>query len=298
MSKFYRTFFRCTVCVICCYFFQLVGAATVNENEEVWQSMRVVPDPSDSLTPEQAWQRSQDSHSIRPTHASQVLAPANSAPHWATWRMSSAAAAQLPLWLSLQSPTQDHSELWIRFENGPWQRQAPLHEVAPLGWGSGQLFQTWPIYDTTFRQIDLLVRIQGVNRVQFPLVLQTPQQFMQQHLKLCLMIGLVLSAPVLVALYALTFLSVLTSRTLRWFVLLVVLELVSASWVCGLMNLLWPEITRVQAAWWGQTAYGVLFGVSIYHAQSFMQTDKHHPRLHTALHLAECSHHQSQTHGA
>ena len=286
MVKFCQVFLRCMLFFFCCGFFQYLVAATVSENEELWLNLRIVPDPSGNLTPEQAWMRSQNSHSVRLTHASQVLAPANSAPHWAAWRMSSASATQLPLWLSLQSPTQDHSELWIRFENGPWQWQAPLHEVTSLGLGSGQLFPTWPIYDTTYRQIDLLVRIEGVNRVQFPLVLQTPQQFMQQHLKLCLMIGLVLSAPVLVALYALTFLSVLTSRTLRWFVLLVVLELVSASWVCGLMNLLWPEITRVQAAWWGQAAYGVLFGVSIYHAQSFMQTDKHHPRLHTALHLA------------
>ena len=286
MVKFYRVFLRCMLFFFCCSFFQYAGAATVIENEELWRTLRVVPDPTGNLTPEQAWERSQGAHSIRLAHESQVLAPANSAPHWAAWRMSSIAAAQLPLWLSLQSPTQDHSELWIRFENGHWQRQPPLNEVTSLGWGSGQLFATWPIYDTTYRQIDLLVRIQGVNRVQFPLVLQTPQQFMQQHLKLCLVIGLVLSAPVLVALYALTFLSVLTSRTLRWFVLLVVLELVSASWVCGLMNLLWPEITRVQAAWWGQAAYGVLFGVSIYHAQSFMQTDKYHPRLHTALHLA------------
>ena len=286
MGEFCRALIRKCIWLTCCGFFSLTAAATVTEDTELWQSLRVVSDPSGSLTPEQAWMRSQDPRSMRLTHASKVLAPSNSTPHWAAWRMSPATAAQLPLWLSLQSTTQDHSDLWIRFENGPWQKQAPLHEVTSLGWGSGQLFPTWPIYDTTFRQIDLLVRIEGVNRVQFPLVLQTPQQFMQQHLKLCLMIGLVLSAPVLIALYALTFLSVLTSRTLRWFVLLVVLELVSASWVCGLMNLLWPEITRVQAAWLGQTAYGVLFGVSIYHAQSFMQTDEHHPRLHVALHLA------------
>lgn len=218
MVKFCQVFLRCMLFFFCCGFFQYLVAATVSENEELWLNLRIVPDPSGNLTPEQAWMRSQNSHSVRLTHASQVLAPANSAPHWAAWRMSSASATQLPLWLSLQSPTQDHSELWIRFENGPWQWQAPLHEVTSLGWGSGQLFPTWPIYDTTYRQIDLLVRIEGVNRVQFPLVLQTPQHFMQQHLKLCLMIGLVLSAPVLVALYALTFLSVLTSRTLRWFV--------------------------------------------------------------------------------
>jgi len=286
MVELCRTFIRICIWLTCCGFFSFTPAATITEDAELWQSVRVVPDPSGSLTPEQAWQLSTRSQAMRLTHESQVLAPANSVPYWAAWRMSSAAVVQLPLWLSLQSPTQDHSELWIRFENSPWQKQAPLHEVTSLGWGSGQLFPTWPIYDTTFRQIDLLVRIEGVNRVQFPLVLQTPQQFMQQHLKLCLMIGLVLSAPVLVALYSLTFLSVLTSRSLRWFVLLVVLELVSASWVCGLMNLLWPEITRVQAAGLGQTAYGVLFGVSIYHAQSFMQTDKHHPRMHLALHLA------------
>ena len=286
MVNLRRVFISISMSLICCCLWPFSLAAAVTTDAELWKSMRVVPDPSGSLTPEQAWIQSQDSHSIRLSHASQVLAPANSAPHWAAWHMSAQAASQLPLWLSLQSPTQDHSELWIRFDNGSWQSQAPLHEETPLGWGSGQLFPTWPVYDTTYRQIDLLVRIEGVNRVQFPLVLQTPQQFMQQHLNLCLMISIVLCAPVLVALYALTFLSVLTSRTLKWFILLVMLELVSASWVCGLMNLLWPEISRVQAAWIGQSAYGALFGVSIYHAQSFMQTAKHHPRLHMALHAA------------
>ena len=137
MVEYYRAFIRICIWLTCCGFFSFTVAATVTEDTELWQSIRIVPDPSGNLTPEQAWMRSQNSHSVRLTHASQVLAPAISSPHWAAWRMSSASATQLPLWLSLQSPTQDHSELWIRFENGPWQWQAPLHEVTSLGWGSG-----------------------------------------------------------------------------------------------------------------------------------------------------------------
>ena len=250
----------------------------------VWHLLRVVTDHGANLTPQQAWERSFSPDALRLAQPHQVLAPANSAPHWAAWTLPVDEARPLPLWLSLQSPTQEHSELWLRFNGGTWQRQAALHETTDLGWGSGQLFVTWPIYDTTHRQIDVLIRLHGVNRVQFPVRIQQPHEFMQQHLKLCLLIGCILAAPLLVVVYSLTFLPVLKSKTLMLFNLLAMLEVVAGLWVSGLMNLIWPALSRHEAALAGCMAYGLLFGISIYHAQAFMKTSMNHPRLHRVMH--------------
>ena len=250
----------------------------------VWHLLRVVVDHGADLTPEQAWQRSEQADALRLVQPHQVLAPANSAPHWAAWSVPAEYAQQLPLWLSLQSPTQDRAEVWLRFNDGPWQHQAALHETTSLGWGSGQLFFTWPLYDTTYRRMDVLMRIHGLNRVQFPVAMQKPQVFMQQHLKLCLLIGGILAAPLLLVIYSSTFLPVLKSKTLLLFNALAVLELVAGFWISGLMHLIWPGLSRQHAAFIGTTAYGVLFAVSIYHAQAFMKTSLNHTRLHACMH--------------
>ena len=120
----------------------------------VWHLLRVVADPAADLTPEQAWKKSLSADAMPLSQPHQVLASANNSPHWAAWTVPKEYAQQLPLWVSLQSPTQDHAELWLRFNGGAWQRQAALHETTNLGWGSGQLFFTWPLYDTTYRQVD------------------------------------------------------------------------------------------------------------------------------------------------
>ena len=249
----------------------------------VWHLLRVVADPAADLTPEQAWKKSLSADAMLLSQPHQVLASANNSPHWAAWTVPKEYAQQLPLWVSLQSPTQDHAELWLRFNGGAWQRQAALHETTNLGWGSGQLFFTWPLYDTTYRQVDVLVRIHGLNRVQFPIAMQKPQAFMQQHLKLCLLMGSILAVPLLVVIYSLTFLPVLKSNTLLLFNALAVLELTAGFWISGLMHLLWPSLDRQYVSWVGVTAYGLLLGVSIYHAQSFMKTATHYPRLHDGL---------------
>ena len=263
------------VCVVSA---TLAGAAEMHF--PVWHLLRVVADAGSDLTPEQAWQRSLSPDAMRLSQPHQVIAPANSVPHWAAWSLPVDHATHLPLWLSLQSPTQDESELWLRFNGGIWQRQPPLHETTDLGWGSGQLFFTWPIYDTTHRQIDVLLRTHGVNRVQFPVVMQAPQEFMRQHLKLCLLIGSILAAPMLVMVYSLTFLPVLKSKTLIWFNALAALEVIAVFWISGLMNLMWPSLGRHHAAKAGCVAYGCLFAVGICHAQAFMKTSQNHPLLH------------------
>ena len=64
----------------------------------VWHLLRVVVDHGADLTPEQAWQRSEQADALRLVQPHQVLAPANSAPHWAAWSVPVEYAQQLPLW--------------------------------------------------------------------------------------------------------------------------------------------------------------------------------------------------------
>ena len=262
------------------------GQANVEPTEPpvIWPLLRIISEDQPHMSPQEAWDKAQSHMGKTIHHPSQILAPANSAAHWAAWQLELNASHRLPWCLSLESPTLENATLWVRWDQGPWQSQPLLSETASAGWGSGQLFFTWPVYDTSARHLSFLIRIEGSNRVQFPVVMQTPHAFMQQQVKGCLVLIGVLSLPVWVAMYALTLLPVLRSQTLWLFVLITLLETIAASWLSGLMNLIWPHITRAQAAQWGCTAYGLLLGFGIYHAQAFVGSRERYPRLHRWLH--------------
>ena len=264
-------------------FGQVVFEST--EPSKIWPLIRVVPEDHAGMTPQEAWEKTQSDSAKTLKHPSQILAPANSSAHWAAWQINLDASHRLPWWLSLESPTLEKASLWVRWDQGSWQFQPLLSDIASTGWGSGQLFFTWPVYDTSARRLEFLIRIEGSNRVQFPLVMQTPHSFMQQQVKRCLMAVGILSLPIWMAMYALTLLPVLRSRTLCWFVLITLLETVAASWLSGLMHLLLPSINHAQGALLGCTAYGLLFGFGIYHAQSFVGSRDRYPRLHRWLHM-------------
>ena len=62
-------------------------------------------------------------------------------------------------------------------------------------------------------------------------------------------------------------------------------EIVCASWISGLLCLLWPDLSRAQAAVVGSFSYWVLFVASIHHAQLFLSTAQRHPMAHQCLKL-------------
>lgn len=246
----------------------------------LWPQLRIAVDTHAVFTPDQAWQKTQALDALHLRQANQVLSAPNGPPHWAGFSLHQAAFGSSGLWLSLKSPTQDHSMVWLRVDGQDWQAWPDMQQS---GEGS-YLFPIWNL-PVPAQQLDVLVRLQGVNRIQFPLDLQTPQAFGQQHWRLMLLMGAVLAVPLLLVLYALSLMPHLSSPALWLFVLMAVCEIVCASWISGLLCLLWPDLSRAQAAMVGSFSYWVLFVASIHHARLFLNTAQRHPLAHELLKL-------------
>ncbi len=239
-----------------------------------------------SCGPEAIWQRLQQGEGSALARANQVIPGQTGQPHWAGFRLRATPGTATSYWLSLQSPTLDDAQLWWRYPSGDWVAQAQLQHTLPLSFGSGYLFAVWPIEIPFNGHIDVLVRIQGVNRVQFPLVLQTPAEYLLQQQRLCLLMGAVLAVPWVVVFYVLTVMRSFANPSLPIFLAMAVCETVGAFWISGLMNLYWPWLERVQAAWLGSMAYVLLMALSIHHARAFLRTPVYDPKVDRLLRWA------------
>ena len=246
----------------------------------LWPQLRIAVDTQAAFTPEQAWQHTQAADALPLRHANQVLSAPNGPPHWAGFSVRQEVFGSSGLWLSLKSPTQDHSRVWLRVDGQGWQAWPDMQQS---GEGS-YLFPMWHL-PMPAHQLDVLVRLQGVNRVQFPLDLQTPQAFAQQHWRLMLLMGAVLAVPLMLVMFALSLMPHLRSPTLWLFVLMAMCEVLCASWISGLLCLLWPALGRAQAALLGSFSYWVLFVASIHHARLFLDTAQRHPLAHQVLNV-------------
>ena len=211
-----------------------------------------------------------------------IVAPMGQA-YWAGFSLTAAHLPTASYWLSLQSPTLDSAQLWWRSANGPWTAQAQLQHAQPMSFGSGQLFAVWELTVPAQSSIDVLVRTQGVNRMQFPLVLQSPIEFLQQQQGMYMLMGAVLAVPWVVVFYVLTMMRSLFHPWLVFFLAMAVCETVGALWVSGLMSVLWPWLDRFQTARLGSLSYGVLMALSIHHARAFLRTPQYDPGWDKAL---------------
>jgi len=155
-----------------------------------------------------------------------------------------------------------------------------------MSFGSGQLFAVWQLDIPAQSSIDVLVRTQGVNRMQFPLVLQSPAEFLQQQQGLYLLMGAVLAVPWVVVFYVLTLMRSLFHPWLVFFLAMAVCETVGALWVSGLTSVMWPWLDRFQTARLGSMSYGVLMALSIHHARVFLRTPQYDPSWDKALRIA------------
>jgi signal transduction histidine kinase len=54
-------------------------------------------------------------------------------------------------------------------------------------------------------------------------------------------------------------------------------------WVSGLLSLWWPMLSRFQAAWIGSICYWLLFVLSVFHAQTFLNTKQSSTSVHRQL---------------
>ena len=254
---------------------------------ELWPRLRIVKEANASFTPDQAWREAQSISALRLAHPNQVMGAANSPPHWAAWTLTPEDVQQQEMWLSLKSPTQDHSAIWVRQGSGPWQFQQEL-SMDVRGAGEGYLWPTWALKNSGSEHMDVLLRIEGPNRVQFPLVMDSQVHYLFRQQRLMLFMGAVLAVPLVVMFFALTLIRSLQNPRLLLFLGMGLAELIAASWVSGFLNVMWPMLTRSQTAWIGSCGYWILFVLSVFHTQSFLNTKQTHPKRHFQLQLLAC----------
>jgi len=243
--------------------------------QPAWSSLVAVAEDSPDALPDVQWQRIASGEGVAVQRGSQIIVAPMGQAYWAGFSLSAAHLPASSYWLSLQSPTLDSAQLWWRSANGPWTAQAQLQHAQPMSFGSGQLFAVWQLDIPANSTINVLVRTQGVNRMQFPLVLQSPSEFLQQQQGLYLLMGAVLAVPWVVVFYVLTMMRSLFHPWLVFFLAMAVFETVGALWVSGLMSVLWPWLDRFQAARLGSMSYGVLMALSIHHARAFLRTPQY-----------------------
>lgn len=255
-----------------------------------WSKLVAVPEDSPTVLPdalpETQWRRIASGEGVTIERGSQIIVAPTGQAYWAGFSLSAVNLPSATYWLSLQSPTLDSAQLWWRHGDGPWTAQAQLQHSLPMSFGSGQLFAVWPLDIPAQSRIDVMVRTQGVNRMQFPLVLQRPDEFLQQQQGLYLLMGAVLAVPWVVVFYVLTLMRSLFHPWLVFFLAMAVCETVGALWVSGLMSVLWPWLDRFQTAWLGSMSYGVLMALSIQHAKVFLRTPQYDPSWDKALRIA------------
>ena len=262
-----------------------IACATALAQMHTWPAVQALPEQLPNETPEAIWQRIKQGQGLTLTRPHQVIPASSGLAHWAGFRLGTTPAAS-SYWLSLQSPTQDKAQLWWRRADGPWVAQPLLQDTRAHSLGSGHLFAVWPIELSADHSTEVLVRIAGVNRVQFPLVLQTPAEFVLQQQWLYLLMGAILAVPWVVVLYVLTLMRSVYDPSLPIFLAMAVCETVGAVWVSGLMNGLLPWMDRLQTAWVGSVSYGVLMALSVHHARAFLRTQQHDASWDQALRFA------------
>ncbi len=268
--------------VLVAFVWQGLACATALAQMPSWPAMQAVSQQVSDETPEAIWQRIQQGQGQALTRPHQVVPASSEIAHWAGFHLGPTKEST-SYWLSLQSPTQDKAQLWWRRADGPWVAQPQLQDTRALSLGSGHLFAVWPIEVSAEHSTHVLVRIAGVNRVQFPLVLQTPAEVSQQQQWLFLLMGAVLAVPWVVVFYVLTLIRSFYNPSLPIFLAMAVCETLGAVWVSGLMNWLFPWLDRLQTAWVGSVSYGVLMALSVHHARAFLRTPQYDPSCDKAL---------------
>ena len=263
-----------------------LAAADDARPQPQWSQLVAVPEDSPEASADTQWQRIAMGEGFTLQRGSQIIVAPTGQAYWAGFSLSAVNLPTASYWLSLQSPTLDSAQLWWRHADGPWTAQAQLQHSQPMSFGSGQLFAVWQLDIPAQSRIDVLVRTQGVNRMQFPLVLQSPAAFLQQQQGLYLLMGAVLAVPWVVVFYVLSLMRTLFHPWLVYFLAMAVCETVGALWVSGLTSVLWPWWDRFQTAWLGSMSYGILMVLSIHHARAFLRTPHYDPDWDKALRVA------------
>lgn len=243
----------------------------------LWSHLLTLPDPEGQLSPELvAAQLSEGlgQHLLTPDQSFGRWLPY---PYWAGWQLHNPETHEQTFLLSYVLPTQDKTALWQQTQTGRWR---PLSEWHPGG--SDTLFggHLWPVWQITLAPGEtqrFVLRIDGYNRMRFPLEVVRTDVFARQHMLLCLGIGFVFAIPCVVLVYALTLWRAVDDPSLPLFVVMALCEMVGAAWVSGLLPMTMPWFDRAWAGWVGWAGYVTVLGLSGWHARIFLDTMGRNP---------------------
>lgn len=258
-------------------------------SHKIWDHLQTLNDPAGQLRPEQAWQQLLAGQGIRLQHEDQAYEGWIAHPAWAHVRLHNPSHQTQSWWLTFRQPTQDHAKLWTRPSlpdaDPRWQAQPLAHTLRDGSWGSGDLFPTWRIELMPGETRDVLLRIEGHNRMRYPLLLQDAETFAKDQQWITLGIAFVYAIPLVILVYVLTLWRLSHDASIPLFVLMGVCEALGAAWVSGLWPYLFASVERATIAWWGSAAYVVLLGTSCLHGQVFLSTRRSDPALHRVLQM-------------
>ncbi len=206
-------------------------------------------------------------------------------PYWAQMRLVNNSAVQQSWVVTFESPTQDGINLWqstLQSSTQIWQRIAELDEGC-TGLGTGQLFPTWRVTLAAGEERSFLIRLDGHNKMRFPLFAMRDDAFALQQRGLSFGIGFVLAIPLVVMLFVLTLFRSAADKSVPLFLVMVFAEFVGANWISGQLHASLPWLSRELCGWIGLGGYALLLGFSSIHAQVFLQTRQQNPTAHALL---------------
>ncbi len=252
----------------------------------LWAQLKTLPDPLGQYTPAEASQRIGRGEGGALVHADQSYGNWLPYPYWAEFEISNSLSQPQSRWLSFEVPTQDHAVVWTLTTKG-WQFFPEHFQQQPLTVGSGSLYPIWRIHLEPEQSHKFLLRLDGYNRMRFPLFILSDEAFIRQQIMLYLAAGFVFAVPCVIVVYVLTLLRVVGDQSIPLFLAIAACEMLGAAWVSGLLTTLLPWIGRATAGWLGWSGYVLMLGLTCWHAQIFMGTARHDPLAHRVLQVCK-----------
>lgn len=245
---------------------------------ELWPHLLTLPDEAGQLGPEQAGQAWAQGKGERLGSADQSYGRWLPYPYWAGWQLHNPHSTPQTWLISYVLPTQDHTALWQqRPTDDAWQALAEWRPDGSKAWLGGHLWPVWQITLEPGETRRFALRIDGYNRMRFPLEIIRSDTFARQHMLLFLGIGFIFAIPCVVLIYALTLWRTAEDRSIPLFVVMALCEMVGAAWVSGLLPAILPWVDRGFIGWLGWCGYITVLGLSGWHARIFLDTNGRWP---------------------
>jgi signal transduction histidine kinase len=167
-----------------------------------------------------------------------------------------------------------------------------LRELAPYGAETaGELFGglRYPSFQVPLapgERATILVRIENLSPIRFPLAMQDPRDFFRQDRVGRMWVGLALMVPLAVAVYMLFLWGAIRDRSLLLFIGFQLSGVAASAWISGYLAEILPMLPRRAHADIGVIAFNLICLFGLLHARAFLQLPRRQPRMARALFAA------------